>query len=81
MENKLHWVLDVTFNEDASRVRAGHAAQNLAVLGRLALNLLRQDTTRRGSLATKRFTAALDQDYLAALLAAARTPRPPDKMR
>ena len=73
IENRVHWVLDVTFNEDASRARAGHAAQNLAVLRRLALNLLRQDTTRRGSLATKRFTAALDQHYLTALLAA-RTP-------
>jgi predicted transposase YbfD/YdcC len=81
VENKLHWVLDVTFNEDASRVRAGHAAQNLAVLRRLALNLLRQDTTRTGSLATKRFTAALDQDYLTALLVAARTPHLPEKMR
>jgi hypothetical protein len=80
-ENKRHWVLDVTLNEDASRVRAGHAAQNLAVLRRLALNLLRQDTTRRGSLATKRFSAALDQDYLTDLLAAARTPHPLKKMR
>jgi predicted transposase YbfD/YdcC len=71
IENRLHWVLDVTFNEDASRVRAGHAAQNLAVLRRLALNLLRRDTARNGSVATKRFTAALDQTYLATLLAAA----------
>ncbi len=76
VENRLHWVLDVTFNEDASRVRAGHAAQNLAVLRRLALNLLRQDTTRKGSVATKRFLAALDQDYLATLLAAAPTTAP-----
>lgn len=71
IENKLHWVLDVTCDEDASRVRAGHAAQNLAALRHLALNLLRQDPTRRGSVATKRFRAALDQGYLAHLLAAA----------
>jgi len=69
IENRVHWVLDVTFNEDASRVRAGHAAQNLAALRHVALNLLRRDATRRGSVATKRFTAALDQDYLATLLA------------
>ena len=68
IENKLHWVLDVTCNEDASRIRVGHAAQNLAALRHRALNLLRQDTTRRGSVATKRFRAALDQHYLATLL-------------
>ncbi len=71
VENKLHWVLDVTCNEDACRVRARHAAQNLAALRHLALNLLRRDATRRGSVATKRFRAALDQGYLATLLATA----------
>lgn len=74
IENKLHWVLDVTCNEDASRVRTGHAAQNLAALRHLALNLLRRDRTRKGSVATKRFRAALDHDYLPALLTAATTP-------
>jgi len=77
IENRLHWVLDVTCNEDASRIRAGHAAQNLAALRHLALNLLRQDTTRKGSVATKRFRAALDQDYLATLLADTPTPASP----
>jgi predicted transposase YbfD/YdcC len=71
LENRRHWVLDVTFNEEASRVRAGHAAQNLAILRRLALNRLRQDTARKGCVATKRFTDALDQTALATLLAAA----------
>ena len=74
IENRVHWVLDVTFNEDASRVRAGHAAQNLAVLRRLALNLLRLDRARKGSVAAKRFLAALDHTYLTDLLtSAART--------
>jgi len=73
IENKLHWVLDVTCDEDASRVRAGHAAQHRAALRHLALNLLRRDTTHRGSVATKRFRAALDHDYLPTLLAAATT--------
>ena len=69
IENKRHWVLDVTCNEDASRIRAGQATQNLAALRHLALNLLRQDTTRTGSGATKRFRAALAPDYRTALLA------------
>jgi predicted transposase YbfD/YdcC len=68
VENRLHWVLDVQFREDASTVRVGDGAQNFAVLRQLALNLLRQDRTSRGSLATKRFRAALDDTYLARLL-------------
>ena len=68
VENQLHWVLDVTFREDASRVRVGDGAQNFAVLRHLALNLLRQESTRRGSIATKRFRAALDDTYLHTLL-------------
>lgn len=54
-----HWVLDVPFNEDASRVRVGHAAQNLAIRRRLALNLLRQDRTRQSSVAALLATAPL----------------------
>jgi predicted transposase YbfD/YdcC len=69
VENRLHWVLDVQFREDASTVRVGDGAQNFAVLRHLALNLLRQDHTSRGSLATKRFRAALDETYLTRLLA------------
>jgi predicted transposase YbfD/YdcC len=77
IENRLHWVLDVAFGEDACRARAGHAARNLAVLRHLVLNLLRQDTTRQGSVATKRFTAALDDTYLTALLAGLAPHHPP----
>jgi predicted transposase YbfD/YdcC len=69
IENRVHWVLDVAFNEDACRARAGHAARNLAVVRHLALNLLRQDATRKGSIATKRFAAALDDAYLTTILA------------
>jgi predicted transposase YbfD/YdcC len=69
VENRLHWVLDVQFREDASAVRVGDGAHNFAVLRHLALNLLRQDRTVRGSLATKRFRAALDDTYLQRLLA------------
>ena len=68
IENGLHWTLDVTFREDDSRVRIDHAPQNFAVLRHLALNLLRQDPTT-GSLATKRFRAALNDTYLRSILA------------
>jgi predicted transposase YbfD/YdcC len=69
VENCLHWVLDVHFREDACRVRVGDGAQNFALLRHLALNLLRQDASVRGSLAAKRFRAALDHTYLLRLLA------------
>lgn len=68
IENCLHWVLDVTFNEDAHRTRSGHSAANFAVLRHIALNLLRQDTTVQGSIATKRFKAALNEQCLARIL-------------
>jgi predicted transposase YbfD/YdcC len=67
IENRLHWVLDVAFREDLNRARTDHAPENLAVLRHLALNLLRRDPAR-GSIATKRFRAALDTDYLCAVL-------------
>lgn len=69
IENRLHWVLDVAFQEDASRIRIGHAPQNLAVIRHLALNLLSQDTSSRASISVKRFHAALDDTYLCSLLA------------
>jgi predicted transposase YbfD/YdcC len=69
IENRAHWVLDVAFREGESRVRVGDGAENLAVLRHVALNLLRQDTTRKGSLASKRFRAALDHHYLLTILA------------
>ena len=68
VENRLHWVLDVQFREDASTVRVGDGAHTFTVLRQLALNLIRQDHTVRGSIASKRFRAALDDSYLAQLL-------------
>jgi predicted transposase YbfD/YdcC len=68
IENSLHWVLDVAFREDDSRVRVGHAPENFAIIRHLALNLLRQDTSRRIGLANKRFRAALDTSYLRSIL-------------
>lgn len=67
-ENRLHWVLDIAFREDESRVRHGHADQNLAVLRRLALNLLRQETTTRLGIKAKRLKAGWDHAYLHQIL-------------
>jgi predicted transposase YbfD/YdcC len=68
MENRLHWVLDLAFRDDESRVREGHAAENLAVLRHIALNLLRQETTAKVGIATKRLLAGWDDAYLLAVL-------------
>lgn len=67
VENSLHWVLDVTFKEDAAPVRVGHSPHNFAVLRHIALNILKQDQSKR-SLMQKRFKAALDTDFLLRLL-------------
>jgi predicted transposase YbfD/YdcC len=68
IENKLHWVLDVGFGEDLDRKRAGHAAQNFSVLNRIALNLLKQDTTFKRGIKAKRLKAAWNHPYLLKLL-------------
>src|SRR5260370_8931132 len=57
IENRLHWSLDVTFNENQSRIRQGHAAENAALLRRLALSILKQDTRYSNSLRCKRLRA------------------------
>ena len=68
IENRLHWVLDLAFHEDSSRVRADHAPENLAIIRHLALNLLRRDPTRRIGLKNARFKAALNDAYLRSIL-------------
>lgn len=68
VENKLHWVLDVQMGEDQSRARAGYAAENLATLRRLALNLLKRDKTKRRGLKGKQLNAGWDHAYLLQLL-------------
>lgn len=64
VENNVHWVLDVIFDEDSSRVRTGHAQQNLAMMRRLAINMLNQEQTRKDSLKGKRQLAGWDNSYL-----------------
>lgn len=64
IENRLHWSLDVTFNEDQSRIRQGHAAENAALLRRLALSILKQDTRYSNSLRGKRLRAAWETSAL-----------------
>lgn len=68
IENSLHWVLDLAFNEDRSRVRKDHAPANLAVLRHIAVNLLKQEATAKGGTKAKRLQAALDEAYLLKVL-------------
>jgi predicted transposase YbfD/YdcC len=71
IENKLHWSLDVTFNEDRSRIRKENAPENIATLRRLALNQLRQARSKPISLRQKRLLCSLDEDYLLQVLSGA----------
>jgi predicted transposase YbfD/YdcC len=64
IENSLHWSLDVTFDEDGSRIRQGHAAENAALLRRLALSILKQDSRYSDSLRCKRLRAAWENSAL-----------------
>jgi predicted transposase YbfD/YdcC len=70
IENGLHWVLDMAFREDECRVRSGHAAENLAVLRKLALTLIQQDRARTVGVKASRLRAAWDTGYLLQLLGA-----------
>jgi len=69
IENSLHWVLDVAFGEDECRARKDHAAQNLAALRKVALNLLRQDAQAKCGIKARRKMAGWNDDYLLRILA------------
>ncbi len=64
VENPLHWVLDVAFNEDACRIRERNGAENFSILRRLALILLRQDERVKIGIKGKRLRAGWDEAYL-----------------
>jgi predicted transposase YbfD/YdcC len=68
IENRVHWVLDIAFREDESRVRKDHGAKNFAVLRHIAVNLLRHETSRTGSIKTKRLRTGWDDSYLRTVL-------------
>jgi predicted transposase YbfD/YdcC len=68
IENKVHWTMDVCFREDQSRARTGYAAENLATLRRLALNLLQREKTKKRSIRGKMLCASWDHPYLTRLL-------------
>ena len=68
IENRLHWQLDVTFGEDQSRIRKGHADANFSILRRTALSLLKNNRTLKVGIKNKRLAAGWDNDYLAQVL-------------
>ncbi len=64
IENSLHWVLDIGFREDESRMRAGNAAENVNVLRHIGINLLKQEKSCRMGIASKRKKCGYDSEYL-----------------
>jgi predicted transposase YbfD/YdcC len=68
LQNTLHWSLDVSFNEDQCRVRAGCAAQNLALLRHMTINILKADTAKKRGIKGKQKNAGWDLPYLLSLL-------------
>jgi len=68
IENKVHWVLDIAFREDESRMRKGHSAGNFSIVRHLALNMLRHDATLKSGIKNKRLNAGWDDEYLLRVL-------------
>ncbi len=68
IENKLHWTLDVSFSEDASRKRINNAAQNFSTLSKIALNLLKNEKSSKIGVKSRRLKAGWDNHYLVKVL-------------
>ena len=68
VENKLHWQLDVSFNEDYNRLRSGNAAENFSLMNKVALNLLKNEKSIRLGVKNKRLKAGWDNDYMMKVL-------------
>lgn len=74
IENSLHWVMDLTFREDESRIRKDYGGENVSWLRRLAITLLKNETTLKDSIRAKRIRAGYDTSYLEKVLAAIPVP-------
>ena len=68
IENQLHWVLDVSFQEDSLKGCLGYSAENLAVIRHLAVNLLTHEKTAKGGIHAKRLKAGWNNNYLTVVL-------------
>lgn len=68
IENSLHWILDVSFSEDQSRIRKGYAQNNFNLLRKIALGLLKKETTKKVGIKGKRLNAGWDENYLLKIL-------------
>lgn len=69
IENSLHWVMDVTFREDASKIHKDHGGKNVSWLRRLAITLIKRDTTIKDTIRGKRIRAGYNVDFLKQMLA------------
>ena len=67
VENQLHWVMDVSFREDDSLIHKDHSPQNLSLIRKIALAILKKDTSRKASLRRKQNIAGWDDSFLASL--------------
>ena len=74
IENSLHWVMDLTFREDESRIRKDHGGENVSWLRRLAITLIKNETSLKDSIRAKRIRAGYDTNYLEKILAAIPAP-------
>ena len=68
VENKLHWQLDVSFNEDQNRLRSGYAAENVSLMNKISLNLLKNERSVKVGVKNKRLKAGWDNGYMMKVL-------------